>query len=212
MFKKSRFPAWLLGLLLIVFSVDLVSCSESSLSDAVGTIGPSGGYIFYDKGEYSDGWQYLEAAPDDILIDISSYTSEFGYYRTESTGSSVLVGTSTAIGTGKANTTALVDAMGSTAYTSSSSSTTKTTEVYSAKLCDDYTEGTYEDWFLPSKEELFLLYDNLKKNGRGDFSDSLYWSSSEYNAEHTWSQNFSDGNHYLKNRSNEYRVRPVRAF
>jgi hypothetical protein len=26
-------------------------------------IGPAGGYIFYDKGSYSDGWRYLEAAP-----------------------------------------------------------------------------------------------------------------------------------------------------
>lgn len=27
--------------------------------------GPAGGYIFYDKGDYSDGWRYLEAAPSD---------------------------------------------------------------------------------------------------------------------------------------------------
>jgi len=26
-------------------------------------IGPAGGYIFYDKGSYSNGWRYLEAAP-----------------------------------------------------------------------------------------------------------------------------------------------------
>ncbi|MBU4502161.1 MAG: PEGA domain-containing protein [Nanoarchaeota archaeon] len=29
----------------------------------IGRTGPAGGYIFYDKGNYSDGWQYLEAAP-----------------------------------------------------------------------------------------------------------------------------------------------------
>lgn len=27
--------------------------------------GPAGGYIFYDKGYYSSGWRYLEAAPSD---------------------------------------------------------------------------------------------------------------------------------------------------
>ena len=29
----------------------------------VGDTGPAGGLIFYDKGENTDGWQYLEAAP-----------------------------------------------------------------------------------------------------------------------------------------------------
>lgn len=31
----------------------------------VGTIGEGGGVIFYDKGEYSDGWRYLEVSMDD---------------------------------------------------------------------------------------------------------------------------------------------------
>ena len=29
----------------------------------VGDAGPAGGIIFYDKGDNSDGWRYLEAAP-----------------------------------------------------------------------------------------------------------------------------------------------------
>lgn len=37
---------------------------EEHVSDyKVGNRGPSGGYIFYDKGLDSDGWRYLEAAP-----------------------------------------------------------------------------------------------------------------------------------------------------
>ena len=33
----------------------------------VGDRGPAGGWIFYDKGHYSDGWRYFEAAPADVL-------------------------------------------------------------------------------------------------------------------------------------------------
>jgi hypothetical protein len=29
-------------------------------------IGPAKGYVFFDKGVYSDGWRYLECAPKDI--------------------------------------------------------------------------------------------------------------------------------------------------
>jgi len=27
------------------------------------SLGPAGGYVFYDKGYYSEGWRYLESAP-----------------------------------------------------------------------------------------------------------------------------------------------------
>ncbi|MDR1618811.1 MAG: DUF1566 domain-containing protein [Treponema sp.] len=30
-----------------------------------GPPGQAGGYVFYDKGEYSNGWRYLECAPED---------------------------------------------------------------------------------------------------------------------------------------------------
>ncbi|MDR2632603.1 MAG: hypothetical protein LBC51_03150 [Treponema sp.] len=30
-----------------------------------GVPGPAGGYVFYDKGTYAEGWRYLECAPED---------------------------------------------------------------------------------------------------------------------------------------------------
>ena len=46
----------------------LVSCKKEYSGYSIGDIGPAGGYIFYDKGYYSDGWRYLEAAPADLRV------------------------------------------------------------------------------------------------------------------------------------------------
>lgn len=126
------------------------------------------------------------------------------------------MGTATGIGSGQANTAALVSKMGTTAYTSSHNMTITTTEEYAARLCDIYEIGGYwywfRDWFLPSKDELDLMYDNLKEQGLGGFSNHDYWSSSEYNAFYAWSQDFYNGNQGYENRYREVWVRPVRAF
>jgi hypothetical protein len=83
-----------------------------------------------------------------------------------------------------------------------------------AKVCAEYSleNGgvTYDDWFLPSKDELNLMYRNLKD--QGSFSTNDYWSSSEDGAYSAWSQNFYNGNQSNIARPNKIRVRPVRAF
>jgi hypothetical protein len=173
----------------------------------IGDIGPAGGYVFYDKGSYSDEWRYLEAAPSDIPV--SAYP--FGFYKNPLTGSFEMVGTSTAVGTGEANTAALVAAMGSAAYISADTSTT--TAYYAARLCDILLVGVYDDWFLPSLDELDLMYDNLKVNGLGGLSDANYWSSSENSYYNTWIEYFGWGSQATSNNFNsDLSGRAVRAF
>ncbi len=107
----------------------------------------------------------------------------------------------TAIGTGQANTSAIISQPG---HISSA-----------AKVCSDYSiiigNVTYDDWFLPSKDELNKLYAN--KAAIGGFSAVDYWSSSEYNVNYAWFHDFSIGlqiaNH---NKAGFKRVRAVRAF
>ena len=74
--------------------------------------------------------------------------------------------------------------------------------------------GAFDDWFLPSKDELELMYKNLKKQRHGGFAPEWYWSSSEDdNYFSAWMQRFDDGrqsNDYAKD--NYFRVRAVRAF
>jgi len=173
-----------------------------------GMIGPAGGYIFYDKGYYSDGWQYLEAAPAFWNGGGGEPGYEFGYYRQFFRYKEV--GTSRAIGSGKANTAALVEAMGHSAYTINKRG-------YAAKAASSYTvtvDGvTYNDWFLPSRDELDLMYTNLHKNGLGGFYDyHNYWSSSESGGTSAWAQVFYNGTREYIERSIEGKVRPVRAF
>ncbi len=77
--------------------------------------------------------------------------------------------TSSALGTGAANTTRIVDYFNNLGDEPTP---------YAAQAARDYTDGTYHDWFLPSFEELFKLRTN--KAIIGNFQDSsVYWTSSE---------------------------------
>lgn len=169
-------------------------------------------YVFYDKGEYSDGWRYLEAASADWSDAVGDPSYVFGYYRPNGK-TNELVGTESAIGVGRENTLALVDAMGDTAY-SASSGTSKAT--YAAKIASEYSATVagevYDDWFLPSKDELNEMYENLHKQGLGGFSEDYYWSSTEYHDFGAWNQGFFNGYWYGYYRYGGLRVRPVRAF
>ena len=167
--------------------------------------GPAGGLIFYDKGSYSGdpSWRYLEAAPDDqsdgIQWAVTAYQSTSVPVPSSSPPVPGAIGT--AIGTGLANTNAIVAQNGA--------GTT-----YAAGLARAYNGGGYSDWFLPSKDELAKLY-AMKVLGFGGFTDDIYWSSSEHElyTNSAREQNFYNGNQNYGTKVSSYcRVRAVRAF
>ena len=46
----------------------------------------------------------------------------------------------------------------------------------------------------------------------GGFASAYYWSSTEYNNNNAWKQNFDNGNQNNNNKNNTNRVRAVRDF
>ncbi len=94
---------------------------------------------------------------------------------------------------------------------------------YAARICNELqvTEGgkTYDDWYLPSKEELDLMYQNKATidatagvNGGSGFASASYWSSTENNNNYAWNQFFGFGAQSSSAKNGTDRVRAVRAF
>ena len=167
----------------------------------IGDTGPAGGIVFYDKGEYTDGWRYLEAAPAS-----TEWTNKIWG------GQGTLVGgTGTAIGTGKANTQAIVTEYGDEEPRHGRAD-------YAAKLCGDLEYGGKTDWFLPSKDELNEMFENLHDKSLGGFTAVNYWSSSEDDSNHAWTQSFDNGDQAWGPKAGlsflgvHISVRAVRAF
>jgi len=149
----------------------------------------AGGLIFYlDTFDVHPSFEGLVASPDD-----QSNGAEWGC------NGILLGGTSSGIGTGEANTIAIVGACSQAGI--------------AARLCDDLENSGYDDWFLPSKDELNQIYQNLKLNGFGGISPELYWSSTEYSNFLVSFQDFNLGNQSdFGSKFGLYRVRAVRAF
>jgi TonB-dependent SusC/RagA subfamily outer membrane receptor len=85
-------------------------------------------------------------------------------------------------------------------------------EGIAARLCYDLEMNGYSDWFLPSIDELLLMYDNLHSKGVGSFDDHFYWSSTQ-DKYGSWAVSFRYGSKSNQERDkNTIRTRAVRAF
>lgn len=82
-----------------------------------------------------------------------------------------------------------------------------------AAVCKAYNGGGYTDWYLPSRDELYLLY--VKKPIIGGFQNYFYWSStaSGSHVANAWAEDFGSGSQYSnKDKTDPLLVRAIRKF
>jgi hypothetical protein len=141
-----------------------------------------GGIVFYVDNSGTGG---LVAAPTDLSA------VSWGCQGTSITGAN-----GTSVGTGFQNTTD-IDGQCATAG-------------IAAKLCLALNTGGYSDWYLPSTDELNLLYG--QKATVGGFGGGSYWSSTQVSANNAYGKNFTSGiqTSILKNQTQN--VRAIRSF
>lgn len=111
----------------------------------------------------------------------------------------LISGTGTAVGTGMLNTAAILAGC--------------STAGIAARACDDLVLNGYSDWYLPSRDEVSLMWTNLYAQGLGNFYQfNQYWSSSEYNASYAWYTSFYNGSSWYNDKNYAQKVRAVRSF
>src|SRR6056297_669207 len=195
--------AWKLGGLIVVASLilSLSACEDLSLLNAIRfnkqgyAQGPAGGFIFYVGNDFA-----LETAP-------------YGWYdggddpkASWDSSETVLIGTgatSTEIGAGQENSNKIIEVIGAEGNDA-------------AQLCANYSVShngvTYDNWFLPSEDELCEMYFMLHKQGVGGFKTDNYWSSTEISSSSADANPFGSAPYYQEylGKNSEAFVRPVR--
>lgn len=157
-----------------------------------GYIGGSGGYVFFDKGETTNGWRYLESAPAELST--SSYSSF--KWGNSTCGYSFLNGIGNAIGDGQANTTIIRNYCN---YTN-----------VAATMCTATSLNGQTDWFLPSVDEAKELY-KLKFTNLINISYNFITSSQSSNSL-CFAINKNDGSSYTTDKFTSMSTWQVRRF
>ena len=188
---KTMFKFFLVIILTIIFIIP-TSCKKKEDVPHPYTIGQSygGGIIFYIDASWQHG---LICAPNDQVRGIAWQLEPLTVTNVKET----------AMGKGITNTTSLVSILGQGDY--------------AAKLCDDLVLSGYSDWYLPSKDELNIMYSNLASLSIGNFDVGMghyYWSSSEIDIYGVWGVSFYSlgGGIWSLTKSWGCNVRAVRTF
>jgi hypothetical protein len=165
----------------------------------IGGNGPAGGIVFYDDG-VSGGME--------VAVDSYEVIMQWGCATLQTNT------INTFVGSGHTNTDVIVafhnDLVDYALDPTQCSGTNDGT--VAAWYCDQFELNGHIDWFLPSEDELNLIYTNLHVVGYGNFTDDYYWSSTEVTDIRARALDFWKGLYIDGDKTSAYKVRPVRKF
>ena len=172
----------------------------------VGDTGPGGGIVFYvDSAGFTCGptlgatCYNLEMAP---TAGAAAWTDQQYQWSGNTSTEIGSAAQGTAIGTGYANTLAMVGQSGG-----------GDTPGMAGTIARAYSgPNGLSDWFLPSQGELNEIAYTSSITVIDDIVVATYWSSSELNADRVWYQTFDDGLQRALYKNYTLYVHPVRAF
>ena len=207
---KKSLNMKLLNLILLTISFFVLSCSDDTTTSNTSSLkigdeyqGGKIAYIFQprDLGYVEGEVHGIIASPTDKLI-----SAHWGCYGANINYSTPIEGARGHwVGQGKQNTIAIVNRC--------------LEQGIAAKICSDMVVNGYDDWFLPSIDELRKLYENREAIGTGYIGyppDERYWSSTEYEKSIAWHFSFYSGvasySGYMGHKNASNLVRAIRYF
>ncbi len=151
----------------------------------------AGGIVAYFLQPGDPGYMASEMHGLIAAVSDQSTIAEWGCFPTDLTGAE-----GTVLGTGNQNTIDIVNGCGDPGI--------------AARICNDLVLNGYNDWYLPSLDELNKLY--LNRAAIGGFASAYYWSSSESGNDAAGAQSFASGAQNSLYKTTTTYVRAVRAF
>jgi hypothetical protein len=190
-------------------TTQLLSVPYALYAANAGTATGGGNFTHYIGEQYGGGvifhlWKDNAGAEHGLILALTDQSTSHVWSNVYST----LIGASAQSSwDGLSNSNAII---GQAGHTSSA-----------AKLCLDIVSGGQSDWYLPSIQELNILWNNYYSvvralsqiSGATQLTNTLYWSSTEgYDDSMVWVIDFSYGGPSYQGKNFTYYVRAVRAF
>ncbi|MDW3192604.1 MAG: hypothetical protein R8G66_09565 [Cytophagales bacterium] len=162
------------------------------------------GRVIHDKGVRSDEWQFMETTQFFVGSNNTDDRFEMAWGTLDQrTGIE-----STEIGTGKANTVALVN------HFLDPENQTNQANTLSAWIASEHSQNGFSDWHIPSLEEAKILIQNNEtlSEDPNETQRLFIWTSTEVDADHAFAIDLFTGEVSVEEKNEKLKTIGVRYF